>query len=326
MAIAATSEAQARGIGALTMAVVLGMLVGNTAYPRWAGRAGPGVGICKQTLLRLGIVLYGLRLTFQDIGRIGAAGVLIDALVLGSTFVLACTLGPRLFGLDRSSAALVGAGSAVCGAAAVLATAPVVRGRPEQVAMAVSTVVVFGTLSMFLYPVLHAWATASGWGLASAAEFGLYAGATVHEVAQVVAVGRALGDEAAATAIVAKMVRVMMLAPFLLLVAFWFARGDAGTAQPGETPRRAPVPWFALGFVAMAGLNSLAIIPPAVVARLLELDTALLAAAMAALGLTTQASALRQAGPRPLALAALLFVWLVGGGAAIHACVRAWLG
>jgi uncharacterized integral membrane protein (TIGR00698 family) len=116
------------GISALTVAIVLGILVGNTLYPRIARAGAGGVTFSKQSLLRLGIILYGLRLTFQDIAHVGIAGVAIDSLVLSSTFVLSWWMGTRLFGLERETALLIGAGSAICGAAAVMATEPVVRG------------------------------------------------------------------------------------------------------------------------------------------------------------------------------------------------------
>ena len=145
----------AHGVSALTLAIVLGMVVGNTVYARVGAVAGAGVNLSKVRLLRLGIVLYGLRLTFQDIGHVGWAGVAIDAAVLGSTFALACLLGTRVFGLDRRTAMLIGAGSSICGAAAVMAAEPVVRGRAEQVTVAVATVVVFGTVSIFLYPLIY---------------------------------------------------------------------------------------------------------------------------------------------------------------------------
>ena len=146
---------QARGISALTLSIVLGMLVGNTVYGRVTPVAAAGVGLSKTRLLRLGIVLYGVRLTFQDIGNVGWAGFAIDALVLCSTFGIACVLGTRVFGLDPKTAMLIGAGSSICGAAAVMATEPVVRGKAEQVAVAVATVVVFGTVAIFLYPMLY---------------------------------------------------------------------------------------------------------------------------------------------------------------------------
>ena len=142
----------AHGLSALTLAIVLGMLVGNTVYPRFAAASGPGVRVSKQQLLRVGIVLYGLRLTTQDMGQMGWTGVVVDALVLCSTFGLACWIGMRWLGLERETAMLIGAGSSICGAAAVLATEPVVKARAEQVTVAVATVVVFGTLSIFLYP------------------------------------------------------------------------------------------------------------------------------------------------------------------------------
>ncbi|MCL7713776.1 YeiH family protein [Stenotrophomonas mori] len=310
---------QAQGLSALTLAIVIGIVLGNTVYAPLAPRAAAGVGFAKATLLRAGIVLYGLRLTLQDIAQVGLAGALIDALVLCSTFALAWWLGRRLLGLERDTALLIGAGSAICGAAAVMAAEPVVKGRAEQVAVAVATVVVFGTLAMFLYPLLYHWGVEAGWMPLDAAGFGVFTGSTVHEVAQVVAAGRAIGAGTADTAVITKMVRVMMLAPFLLGLSALLARGRA----EGGRRTAIAVPWFAFGFIAMVGFNSLGWLPAPLVALLVDLDTALLAMAMAALGLTTHASALRQGGVRPMLLALLLFVWLLGGGLLINLGVQA---
>ena len=305
---------QAHGISTLTVAIAIGLVAGNLLPAGAIAVSADGLNLAKQRLLRAGIVLYGLRLTFQDIGHVGLAGVAIDALVLGSTFALACTLGPRVFGLDRTTAILIGAGSSICGAAAVMATAPVVRGRPEQVAVAVATVVGFGSAAIFLYPALfHLLAEVHP---LTTAQYGLWAGSTIHEVAQVVAAGHAVGDAAADTAVIAKMVRVMMLAPFLLALSAWFAR--RGAATPGQPRPPITIPWFALGFVALAGLRSLDVLAAPALALADTADVAILAVAMAALGLTTRLSAMKAAGLAPLGLGATLFAWLVIGGGAIN--------
>ncbi len=205
-----------------------------------------------------------------------------------------------------------------------MAAEPVVRGRAEQVTVAVSTVVVFGTLAMFLYPALYHLTLAHGVSTMSEQAYGVFTGSTVHEVAQVVAAGRAVSEGAADTAVIAKMVRVMMLAPFLVALSLLLARG--GRAQAGAARAKIVVPWFAFGFVAVAGLNSLHLLPAAWVALAIEIDTVLLAMAMAALGLTTHVSALRQAGMKPLLLALLLFGWLLAGGLGINVGVHALLG
>jgi uncharacterized integral membrane protein (TIGR00698 family) len=319
---------QANGISALTLAIVLGIAVGNSVYPRIAAGSSPGVNFSKQTLLRLGIVLYGIRLTFQDIQHVGFAGVIIDTVVVCTTFALAWLLGTRVFGLDRRTAMLIGAGSSICGAAAVMAAEPVVRGRSDQVTVAVSTVVVFGTLAIFLYPALyHLNSSYHLIGSNSPAAYGLFAGSTIHEVAQVVAAGRAIGEQAAATAVITKMVRVMLLAPFLLALSVYLSR-EKQLDPPDDAARTKPrisIPWFAIGFIAVTGLNSLVILPPQLTAITTRFDTFVLAMAMAALGLTTHVSAIRSAGVRPLALAAVLFTWLVGGGIAINVGVTALL-
>jgi len=322
---------ESKGISALTLAIVLGMVVGNTVYPRIVSASADGVIFSKQTLLRLGIILYGLRLTFQDIADVGVLGVTIDTLTLSSTFLLSWWLGTRFFGLDRRTAMLVGAGSSICGAAAVMATGPVVDGRAEQVTVAVSTVVVFGTLSIFLYPELyHFIGRFHGFAMSSTA-YGIFTGSTVHEVAQVVAAGRAIGEQAANTAVITKMVRVMMLAPFLFLLSAYLSR----SAESGDTPsptadRMLPrngivISWFALGFIGVAAFNSLRLLPHAAVAVATGFDTVVLSMAMAALGVTTHASAIRMSGTKPLALAAALYAWLVLGGFAINAGISAML-
>jgi uncharacterized integral membrane protein (TIGR00698 family) len=304
---------QKLGISALTLAIVLGIVLGNTVFPRIAPFSGEGVEFAKARLLRLGIVLYGFRITFQEIGNIGWAGILIDMLVIGLTFTLALQLGTRVFKLDRQTAMLIGAGSAICGAAAVMATEPVVRGQAHKVSVAVATVVIFGTLGMFVYPLLYPYLHLSE------TAYGLYAGSTIHEVAQVVVAGRAVSETAASAAVIEKMLRVMMLAPFLVILSRRIDTGEQGAAAK----RRIGVPWFAVLFIAAAGLNSLHLLPPALVQALLQLDTVLLAMAMAALGLRTHVGAIRQAGAKPILLASLLFVFLMGGGYVINRLVVA---
>jgi uncharacterized integral membrane protein (TIGR00698 family) len=339
MVLGGSGWLQSHGISALTLAIVLGLLVGNSIYPRIAAASCDGVRFSKQILLRAGVILYGLRLTLIDIGHVGIVGVLIDALVILSTFSLACLIGTRLFRLDRKTAMLIGAGSAICGAAAVMATEPVVRGRADQVTVAISTVVLFGTVAIFLYPLLYTLNV--HWLLlpSGANAFGIYAGSTIHEVAQVVAAGRSVGADTANTAVITKLVRVMMLAPFLIGLSAWLAR-DAAKVQPGlpnecatvgdaaatgAARGRLPIPWFAFGFVLVVMFNSLSLLPQRVLAIAVNVDTLLLAMAMAALGLTTHLSAIRQAGLKPMMLGCILFVWLIIGGGTINRLVENWL-
>ena len=146
-----------------------------------------------------------------------------------------------------------------------------------------------------------------------------------------VAAGRSISPEAADTAVIAKMVRVMMLAPFLLLLSAWLARDEARHRAQKAGPRadnqsgksKIAVPWFAFGFVAVVLFNSLQWLPAPVTAVLTAIDTGLLAMAMAALGLSTHFSAIRKAGAKPLLLALMLFGWLLGGGALINHWVPA---
>lgn len=320
---------QAHGLSALTLAIMLGFVVGNTVFPRMVDRCAPGVFYAKQYMLRLGIILYGFRITFQDMGHVGLAGVVIDALVLTTTFSLAVLLGIRLFKLERGTAMLIGIGSSICGAAAIMAAEPVLKARAEQITVAVATVVVFGTLAIFVYPLLYS--LNLHWQFLDSTDFayGLFVGSTIHEVAQVVAAGAAISPTAADTAVIAKMVRVMMLAPFLIGLAVYLARAktEQGTEQKQGQAKGllagVTVPWFAFIFVAVAGFNSLQLLPELVIVQIAEVDTALLAMAMAGLGLSTDIKAIRRAGFKPLMLAGALFSWLIVGGAGLNYGVTA---
>ncbi|WP_213993587.1 YeiH family protein [Sodalis sp. dw_96] len=308
------------GLGALTLAIIFGIIAGNTVYPWLQPASHSGVLFAKQRLLRMGIILYGFRLTFQQIADVGAAGVVIDLLTLSSTFLLACWLGRKVFGMDSQTAMLIGAGSSICGAAAVMATEPVLKAEAGKVAVAVATVVLFGTLAIFVYPWLYRLNLHYHWLPFSELSFGVYTGSTIHEVAQVVAAAHSISPEAENAAVITKMIRVMMLAPFLLLVSGYLSRRRGSTDTTDKTA--ITVPWFAVIFIFVAAFNSFHLLPARVVDPLITLDTAMLAMAMAALGLTTHVGAIRRAGLKPILLAGLLFIWLIIGGGAINQLVR----
>ncbi|MGV5025835.1 YeiH family protein [Klebsiella pneumoniae subsp. ozaenae] len=303
------------GFSALTLAILFGMVVGNTVYPKIWQPCDGGVIFAKQHLLRLGIILYGFRLTFAQIADVGVSGILIDVLTLSSTFFIACFLGQKVFGLDKHTSWLIGAGSSICGAAAVLATEPVVKAEASKVTVAVATVVIFGTIAIFLYPAMYPllahWFTPEN--------YGIYMGSTIHEVAQVVAAGHAVSPDAENAAVIAKMLRVMMLAPFLLFLA---ARVKQLTPAGNGEKSKITIPWFAIMFILVAVFNSFHLLPKAVVDMLVTLDTVLLAMAMAALGVTTHVSALKKAGVKPLLMVLMLFVWLIVGGGVINVAIH----
>lgn len=292
------------GIGPLTLAILVGVLVGNGLPERARHRLRPGIGMAQTRLLRLGVMLYGFNLSFQQIAQVGTAALLADIGIIAATLSVGWIVGTRWLKLDRETVILTSAGSAICGAAAILATEPVLGAPAHKTSAAVGSVVLFGSLGMIVYPFLYH----LGWWQAPA--FGVYVGATVHEVAQVVAIGKTLGGSVADTAVIVKMMRVLMLAPFLVGLRF------TAVGHSARAGRRLALPWFALGFVALTGFNSLQWCSPGFVAVCRSLDTLLLAVAMAALGVETTFERMRQAGRGALVLGAVLFVQLIllGGG------------
>ena len=300
---------QNMSMGPLTLAIILGIVAGNTVLRNQPAILADGVFLAKGPLLRLGIILYGFGITFQQISAVGVNGVLLDAIMIASTFALAQLIGRRWMNMEKETAILIGAGASICGAAAVLATEPVVKGRSDQVSVAVATVVIFGTISMFLYPLMYPLL-----GMTEH-QFGIYVGSTVHEVAQVVAAGQAISTEAASSAIIEKMVRVMMLAPFLLVLANVRLPNRKAKANPDKKQRqKLVIPWFAILFLVAAAVNSVIAMPAMATDTIRHVDLFLLSMAMTALGLSTQVSAIRRAGLRPLILAGCLFAFLTLGG------------
>lgn len=293
----------------MIIGIILGMLYANSLRnhlpPTWV----PGIQFCSKKLLRLGIILYGFRLTFQDIINVGVAGILVDTVVVVVTIIGGIYLG-KLLKMDKEIALLTSIGSGICGAAAVLGAESTIRTKPYKTAVAVATVVIFGTLSMFLYPI--AWR--AGWLDLTPGEMGIYAGSTLHEVAHVVGAGNAMGPEISNTAIIVKMIRVMLLVPVLLSLGYWVALRSRGAGEDNRERGKVAIPWFALGFLGVIVFNSCDLLPAATVDVINYIDTFLLTMAMVALGAETSIDKFKKAGPKPFILAFLIYIWLIAGG------------
>ena len=294
----------------LIIGIVLGMLYANSLRNRLPATWVPGILFCSKQILRLGIVLYGFRLTFQDVAAVGLTALGIDALVVATTVCGGILVG-RWLKMDRDTALLTSVGSGICGAAAILGAEATLHSKPYKTAVAVSTVVIFGTLSMFLYPALYA----NGALNLTPGQIGLYTGATLHEVAHVVGAGNAMGSEISDAAIIVKMIRVMMLVPVLLVIGYCAARSRKKSEERnGAAAGKIAIPWFAFGFLAVIGFNSLGWVPAPTTDFINEADTFLLTMAMTALGAETSIEKFKKAGMKPFILAAILYAWLLGGG------------
>jgi len=290
----------------LIIAILIGVAIGNIF--KMPDILKPGITFSLKRILRLAIILLGFRLTFQNVIDVGLEGLIVDSFMLISTFILGVWVSKRFFGLDDKMSYLIASGSSICGASAVLATAPIVKSELHHAAMAVATVTIFGTISMFLYPVVYKAGLLLDF---DDIRYGIFTGATVHEVAQVVAASFAISEMAGNTATIVKLTRVMMLAPLLLVLSFYFAMKHS---THGVNLREIPIPWFVFGFIAVVGLNSLNIIPKDVVNILNTIDTFLLTVAMVAMGLETNINKMKGVGMKPIFAAFIVFLYLFIGG------------
>jgi len=324
MSLDTWSDGRIIGLSSLTLAILLGMVLGNTLYPNFSEQLSDGVNFAKGQILRLAIIFYGFKLTLTQVASVGMPAVMTDALVLTSTFLLTYWLGTRWLKVDKQTTLLIGAGASICGAAAVIAAEPVVKAEAHKVTIAVATVVVFGTIAMLLYPFLYQLGWLQPW--LNAQQYGIYTGSTIHEVAQVVVAGNAVSTEVGNTAVVTKMIRVMMLAPFLLILSFVLTATSSKNGEKLSLMKRVQqvkVPWFAFIFILVVLLHTWVPMTASFERSMVMLDDVLLTMAMFALGLTTHLSAVKQAGVKPLILGAMMFAWLIIGGGLINISIAA---
>lgn len=313
---------------AALVAIVVGVVAANTVLCRekTASLLRPGLGLSSRTVLRIGIALLGLQLALGDVLELGPATLLVVAAVVGLGMTVGLLAG-RLLGLPFAQTVLISSGFSICGAAAVAATSsalatarrsgggPTDTGSgPERTAetrddvelgthtaTAIALVVVFGTLMIPLVPLAGA-----ALGLSPARE-GTWAGASILEVAQVVAAGSLMGEEALGTAVLVKLARVLMLAPVIALLTASLTRAAASRGRGQARDARPPlVPMFILAFLVAVGVRSLGILPLPLVDAAATAQSLLLAAAMFALGTGVRLELLRQVGGRPVVLAVIL--------------------
>jgi uncharacterized integral membrane protein (TIGR00698 family) len=258
-----------------------------------------GVKFSLRRILRFAIILLGLQLTAQQVIAVGGAGIGVIVATLLATFLFTTWVG-RLLGVDAKLTQLIAAGTSICGASAVIATNTVTDGSDEDVAYAVACVTVFGSIAMFSYPmlvgVLHLDPHA----------FGLWTGSSIHEIAQVVAAAYQDGTQAGDSATIAKLTRVMMLAPVVLSLGLLVRR------RGGQASAKVPMPWFVVGFIALIVVNSLVTIPVTIKAPVGMVTTFGLSMALAAMGLETDIRKLRAEGLRPLLLGLIAFFFISG--------------
>ena len=302
----------------LIVGIILGMVYANSLRNHLPETWVPGIKFCTKQILRAGIVLYGFRLTLTQVAEVGLPAVVIDTIVVAGTIFLGIWLG-KLLKIDKDTALMTSTGSAICGAAAVLGAEPVVRCEGHKTAIAVSTVVIFGTISMFLYPIMYRAGLLDGLS-------NIYTGSTLHEVAHVAGAGNAMDPTdalgIAGPATITKMIRVMMLAPVLVIMSFALAGRKRVDAEGKAVKSKITIPWFAFGFIGIICLNSLLqYLTGAETVKEIPLngaieyiDTFMLTMAMTALGTDTSIDKFKQAGAKPFVLAFLLYIWLVGGG------------
>ena len=312
----------------LIVGIILGMVFANTFRHKIPAEWTPGIIFCSKQILRTGIVLFGFKITLQDVMAVGLPAIITDVAIVSLTLIWGVLLGKWLK-MDSQTTLLCSVGSSICGAAAVLGAEPVVKGEPHKTAIAVSTVVIFGTLAMFLYPALH---RADVFDMDNR-QMGIYTGATLHEVAHVYGAGEAMDAAGAPNhpdsgeqeikvpapsqagirepAVIVKMIRVILLAPVLIILSVILSkRKQKTTEQPGKIR----VPLFAFLFLLVILFNSLQLLPGYVVEGILSADSFLLTMAMTALGAETGFDKFRKAGAKPFILALRLFCWLIFGG------------
>lgn len=307
-------------VSAIMMAIVLGMLIGNIA--RLPDSMQPGLRFCASTILRVGIMLLGIRLSLAGAGQftLVALPFVVAAIAIG---LFTVGLLGRYLGLSRQLSGLIAIGTAICGCTAIVATAPLIQARESEVSYAVACITVFGLVAMFVYPVLAHQAFASQPELA-----GLFLGTSIHETAQVAGAGMMYEAQynapvALDIATVTKLVRNLCMIAVIPLVAVLYGR-EAAQDDATRINYLAMIPWFIVGFALMSALRTIGDIGEQpfgllerqqwqdVVSFLQDAAERCLLIAMAAVGLTSMLAGIIRIGLRPFALGLFAAV-LIGG-------------
>lgn len=272
-------------MGQLVIAIIIGMIWKATFDVPEAWQT--GISFSSKKLLRLGIILLGMRLNLVDIYQAGASVFLIAFINL--VFALFVVYGlSKVFRVEKKLGILTACGTAICGAAAVVAIAPQVKANEKETAISVAIVAMLGTLFTFVYTLLY-----SVLGL-TPTEYGIFAGGTLHEIAHAIAAAAAGGDQAVDIAIIVKLTRVALLVPVVILIGIWYRRSEEG--QEKEAFSFYMIPWFIVGFLAMSAFNSLGIVPQSVAQVMVTIAYLLIAMAMAGLGLNVELKSFKKLG------------------------------
>jgi len=298
----------------LTLCVVVGVVVGQ--LPVLRGRLDtewkPGFALASRRLLRIGIVLLGLKLGLGDIVDLGAPTLVAVVIVVVLTFFGTLLLG-RLARLPGDEPLLLAAGFSICGVSAIGAMAAVTRSKPNEIAVPAALVTLCGSLAIVVLPVLHA-----PLGLTDL-QFGAWAGASVHDVGQVVAVAQTAGASALALAVAIKLTRVLLLAPLVAGVGVYRRYSTIETADAASAPRPPIVPLFVIGFLAAMLVRTFLPLPESVLAGADLVQTVLFGLALVALGSSIRVVSLVRTSGRSLlvGLASWVLVAALAWGAVV---------
>ena len=297
-------------LSALLLVILLGMAWRSFAkIPDWAL---PGVQVAQRPLLRWAVAGLGFRLSLQELASIGGPALAVVLISTTASLLFGWWIARRL-GLETRLGLLLGVGGAICGASAVVAADSVVQAEKRDAALALGIITLLGTVGIVVYPII---ARAAGM---SDFLYGVWDGATLHEMAQVVAAGFGVSDEAGRVATVVKLARICLLAPVVLGLAWWLRRHHQKTGEAQVSP----VPWFLVLFVVFAAVNSLGVLPAAWLDAVRRLDLWLLCLGMAGVGLQTGFGDLKAAGLRPIAAGAAQWLFLA---VLAYALARLWIG
>ena len=287
-------------ISPLIIGILIGILWTNITNGLLIDRFKNAILICSKYLLRLGIILYGIKINISSLYSVGLVGFLISLIVVTFVILLGYFIGTKVIKLDSDTSILTSFGSGICGAAAVLALDGIIKAKDYKVAVSVSTVVVYGTISMFLYPIFYN----LGFVNFNHTQEGFYIGSTVHEVAHVIAASSAISEDTSKTAIIIKMIRVILLIPALIVVNIIKKEKDS----------KISIPWFAIIFLLVILFNSFIYIPDTLKNIINIICTFCLSSAMVSLGLNTNIKSFKNIGGKAFLLAFILFLILIFGG------------
>jgi uncharacterized integral membrane protein (TIGR00698 family) len=303
-------------VGAPIFGILIGIIIGN-AYPKAPSRLSVGVKFTSKKVLQLAIILLGFGINFYLVFQVGSQSLFVMVFTLSTAFLTAYLVGKALK-LNGKTTMLIGVGTSICGASAIASTAPIINAEDSDMTQAISTIFLFNIIAVFIFPALGHLLGMNDIG------FGMWAGTAINDTSSVVAAAASWSPAALSLATIVKLTRTLMIVPIALILSVVVSKSNTAVSERSSFNIVKVFPWFIVGFIVAAVINTFACMPTVASGLLTQAGTFLIVTAMVAIGLNTNIKKLRSNGYKPILLGLCCWFAVAAVSLAVQITMNIW--